>query len=151
MSAWNLFKGKGPVIAVDFGTALTLTVADSGGTIRGVTISPGLGTAIKALATNAAQLPFVSLEAPSSSLGMNTETAIQAASDSAIQVTIAGGLTNIKADDTKYKDKTYNTNVVEIGDTTYFAVPFAAANTNNAKANAGTYTVTIVNNTKGIV
>ena len=77
--------------------------------------------------------------------------AIQAASDSAIQVTIAGGLTNIKADDTKYKDKTYNTNVVEIGDTTYFAVPFAAANTNNAKANAGTYTVTIVNNTKGIV
>lgn len=78
VSAWNLFEGKGPVIAVDFGTALTLTVADSGGTIRGVTISPGLGTAIKALATNAAQLPFVSLEAPSSSLGMNTETAIQA-------------------------------------------------------------------------
>ena len=79
------------------------------------------------------------------------DVAIQAASDSAIQVTIAGGLTNIKADDTKYKDKTYNTNVVEIGNTTYFAVPFAAANTNNAKANAGTYTVTIVNNTKGIV
>ncbi|MGN0728581.1 type III pantothenate kinase [Treponema sp.] len=77
VSAWNLFGG-GPVIAVDFGTALTLTACDSRGIIRGVTISPGLGTAIKALATNAAQLPFVPLEAPPSSLGMNTETAIQA-------------------------------------------------------------------------
>ena len=84
------------------------------------------------------------------------DVAIQAASDGAIQVTIAGGLTNIKADDDKYKDKSYNDNVVEIGDTTYFAVPFkAAGSTSNAdnadKANAGTYTVTIVNNTKGIV
>ena len=84
------------------------------------------------------------------------DVAIQAASDGAIQVTIAGGLTNIKANDDKYKDKSYNENVVEIGDTTYFAVPFAAAgstsNADNAdKANAGTYTVTIVNNTKGIV
>lgn len=78
VSAWTLFGGAGPVVAVDFGTALTLTVVDSHGIIRGVTISPGLGTAINALATSAAQLPFVSLEAPESSLGMTTETAIQA-------------------------------------------------------------------------
>ena len=87
---------------------------------------------------------------------MGAEDVATLASDGAIQVTIAGGLTNIKADDDKYKDKGYNDNVVEIGDTTYFAVPFkAAGSTSNAdnadKANAGTYTVTIVNNTKGIV
>ena len=65
-------------IAVDFGTALTLTVTDSAGIIRGLTISPGLGTAVKALATNTAQLPFVPLEAPASSLGSTTKEAIQA-------------------------------------------------------------------------
>lgn len=75
--AWKFF-GDGPFIAVDFGTALTLTAVDSEGIIQGVTISPGLGTAIHALATDTAQLPFVALEAPASVLGFNTTTAIQA-------------------------------------------------------------------------
>lgn len=75
--AWKFFGG-GPFIAVDFGTALTLTAVDSEGIIQGVTISPGLGTAIHALATDTAQLPFVALEAPASVLGFNTTTAIQA-------------------------------------------------------------------------
>lgn len=77
VAAWKLFGGKAN-IAVDFGTALTLTVTDSAGIIRGLTISPGLGTAVKALATNTAQLPFVPLEAPASSLGSTTKEAIQA-------------------------------------------------------------------------
>ncbi len=77
VSSWKLFNGE-PVIAVDFGTALTSIVTDSTGTIQGVTISPGLGTAIKSLATNTAQLPYVALEAPKSSLGYDTPTAIQA-------------------------------------------------------------------------
>lgn len=76
VSAWYLF-GRGPTIVVDFGTALTVTATDSKGIIRGVSISPGLGTAIKALATNTAQLPFVPLEAPSSSLGSTTKESIQ--------------------------------------------------------------------------
>ena len=77
VSAWNLFNGKANIV-VDFGTALTLTFTDSAGTILGGTISPGLGTAVKALATNAAQLPYVSLEAPSRVIGSTTKEAIQA-------------------------------------------------------------------------
>ena len=77
VSAWRLF-GKGPTVTVDFGTALTVIVTDSNGIIRGGTISPGLGTAVKALATNTAQLPFVPLEAPASCLGGTTKEAIQA-------------------------------------------------------------------------
>ncbi len=76
VGAWELFHGAN--IVVDFGTALTLTVTDSKGIIRGVTISPGLRTAIHALANNTAQLPIVPLEAPSSSLGSTTQEAIQA-------------------------------------------------------------------------
>ena len=76
VGAWELFHGAN--IVVDFGTALTLTVTDSKGIIRGITISPGLRTAIHALASNTAQLPIVPLEAPSSSLGSTTKEAIQA-------------------------------------------------------------------------
>ena len=84
---------------------------------------------------------------------MSAEKVATLASEGAIQVTIAGGLTNVKADD-KYKvnpKADSGVNVVEIGDKTYFAVPFAAAGSTSKKANAGTYNVTIVNNTKGIV
>ena len=75
VSAWNLFHGAN--IVVDFGTALTLTATDSTGTILGGTISPGLGTAVKALAMNTAQLPFVPLEAPRKVIGSTTKEAIQ--------------------------------------------------------------------------
>ncbi len=76
IAAWKIFNGK-PNIVVDFGTALTLTFTDHEGKILGGTICPGLGTAVKALATNAAQLPYVSLEAPSSVIGSTTKSAIQ--------------------------------------------------------------------------
>ncbi len=76
VGAWNLFHGCN--IVVDFGTALTFTVTDSHGIIRGVDIAPGLGTALKSLASNAAQLPMVPLASPPSSLGMNTVESIQA-------------------------------------------------------------------------
>lgn len=77
VSAWYLFKGKANIV-VDFGTALTLTVTDQNGIIQGVTISPGLGTAVKALAMNTAQLPHVPLEAPPTVLASTTKEAIQA-------------------------------------------------------------------------
>ena len=76
LGAWKMFGSAN--IVVDFGTALTLTVTDSKGIIRGITISPGLRTAIHALASNTAQLPVVPLEAPPSSLGATTKEAIQA-------------------------------------------------------------------------
>lgn len=77
VGAWEMFGG-GPNIVVDFGTACTLTVTDSRGIIQGITISPGLRTAVHALATNTAQLPVVPLVAPKSYLGSTTEEAVQA-------------------------------------------------------------------------
>ncbi|MBB5218545.1 type III pantothenate kinase [Treponema rectale] len=76
VAAWEELEHHANIV-VDFGTALTLTVTSSSGEILGGTISPGLGTAVKALATNAAQLPFVPLEAPSNVIGATTKGAIQ--------------------------------------------------------------------------
>lgn len=65
------------IIIVDFGTALTFTVVGKDGLIQGVSIAPGLKTAIKALVGNTAQLPEVPLELPDSILGTDTIHAIQ--------------------------------------------------------------------------
>ncbi len=64
-------------IAVDFGTALSFIAVGRGGNVLGVAIAPGLGTAVKSLFSNTAQLPSVPLEAPPSSLATNTVNAIQ--------------------------------------------------------------------------
>lgn len=71
-------RHSGPVIIVDFGTALTFTAVDSKGEILGVNIVPGLKTAIKALFMNTSKLPEVDLKLPESALGKNTIHAIQA-------------------------------------------------------------------------
>ena len=68
----------GPVIVVDFGTALTFTTVGQGGEVLGVSILPGLQTAIKALFMNTSKLPEVELKLPESVLGKNTVHAIQA-------------------------------------------------------------------------
>lgn len=64
-------------IAVDFGTALTFTTLSSKGKILGVSIAPGLRTAIKSLTQNTAKLFDVPLQMPTSALGTSTITAIQ--------------------------------------------------------------------------
>ena len=69
---------KTACIVIDFGTALTFTAVDATGAIRGVAIAPGLGTAVKALFRDTAQLPSVPLEVPPSSLATNTIHSIQA-------------------------------------------------------------------------
>ena len=71
-------KTKGAAIVVDFGTALTFTCVDGQGTILGVSIVPGLGTAVSALSRDTAQLPSVQLIAPPSAIGTNTVMSIQA-------------------------------------------------------------------------
>ncbi len=71
-------KCGGACVVVDFGTALTFTVVDSGGTMLGVAIAPGLGTAVNALSRDTAQLPFVQLSPPPAPFGKNTVHAIQA-------------------------------------------------------------------------
>ncbi len=70
-------KFKQTCIVVDFGTALTFTTVSSEGKILGVSIVPGLRTALKALTQNAAKLFDVPLEIPKSALGTSTVTAIQ--------------------------------------------------------------------------
>ncbi|MFC2600815.1 type III pantothenate kinase [Treponema lecithinolyticum] len=65
-------------IIADFGTALTFTAVDCNGNIQGVAILPGLGTAVRSLFNNTAQLPSVPLEAPPDTLGKNTVHSIQA-------------------------------------------------------------------------
>lgn len=67
----------GDTIIVDFGTALTFTIVDKAGIIRGVNIAPGLKTAINALVGQTAQLPEVPLALPDSVIGTNTTMAIQ--------------------------------------------------------------------------
>lgn len=69
---------KSACIVVDFGTALTFTSIDNEGFIKGVAIAPGIKTAMKALASNAAQLPEIPLELPQSVIGKDTIHAIQA-------------------------------------------------------------------------
>jgi len=71
------FEHKKTCIVVDFGTALTFTTISGEGMILGVSIAPGLKTAIRSLSQNTAKLFDVPLETPSSSLGKNTVTAIQ--------------------------------------------------------------------------
>ncbi|MBQ0051715.1 MAG: type III pantothenate kinase [Treponema sp.] len=75
VQAWCRFGG--PSIVVDFGTALTFTVVDQNAKIAGGVIAPGLGTALKALTSNTAQLPEIPLVAPKSSLGQTTVECMQ--------------------------------------------------------------------------
>ncbi len=74
-AAW--FKFRQTCIVVDFGTALTFTTISGEGKIVGVSIVPGLRTAVRALSQNTAKLFDVPLEMPQSALGINTVTAIQ--------------------------------------------------------------------------
>lgn len=76
LEAWERYRQ--PVIIADFGTALSFTAVDADANIAGVAIAPGIGTALKALFMNTAQLPSVPLEIPPSSLGKNTICSIQA-------------------------------------------------------------------------
>ncbi len=75
MAAHSLYKRT--CVIADFGTALTFTTVSGNGKILGVSIVPGLRTAIKALAQNTAKLFDIPLEIPSSALGTSTITAIQ--------------------------------------------------------------------------
>lgn len=75
MGAWQTYKRT--CVVCDFGTALTFTTVSGSGEMLGVSIVPGLRTAIRALSQNTAKLFDVPLEIPKSALGTNTVTAIQ--------------------------------------------------------------------------
>lgn len=75
VQAWETYHQA--CIVVDFGTALSFVAVGNNANILGIAIAPGIGTALKSLFTNTAQLPSVPLEIPSSSLGINTTMCIQ--------------------------------------------------------------------------
>lgn len=76
LAAFTRYKRS--CIVVDFGTALTCTIVSHTGEIEGVTIAPGLKTAVRSLSQQTSRLFDVPLEYPQSVLGKNTVHAIQA-------------------------------------------------------------------------
>jgi type III pantothenate kinase len=62
----------GPAIIVDLGTATTFDVIGRNGAYKGGAIAAGVGTSLKALAGNAAQLFNVELHMPDAVIGRNT-------------------------------------------------------------------------------
>ncbi|MDB5095876.1 MAG: pantothenate kinase [Cyanobacteria bacterium RYN_339] len=76
-NAYALFKHFGKGIAVDFGTATTITVVDQAGVLAGGAIMPGLSTAMASLKRGTAQLPEVPVEATEALWGRSTRESIQ--------------------------------------------------------------------------
>lgn len=75
LAAYRRFNSH--CIVVDFGTATTFTCVVPPGALVGVAIAPGVGTAARSLAEQAAQLPQVPLAPPPRALGKNTRQAMQ--------------------------------------------------------------------------
>ncbi len=67
-----LDKHKSPLIIFDMGTATTISIIDKDCEFLGVSILPGVKTAMNALFENASQLPAIKIEAPKSVIGTNT-------------------------------------------------------------------------------
>ncbi len=68
----------GPLIVVDFGTAITFDAISARGEYLGGAISPGFGVALEALIDRTARLPRVEPIEPPSVIGRNTVHSIQA-------------------------------------------------------------------------
>lgn len=75
VAAYHLFPG--PSIIIDMGTATKLDVVSARQEFLGGVIAPGLGLAADALASRAAKLSHVALEAPPAAIGRNTIHAMQ--------------------------------------------------------------------------
>ena len=70
-------EAKTACVAVDFGTAISVSVADARGRFVGGAILPGLALSLAALAQGAALLPSVAVELPPSPLATDTKGAMQ--------------------------------------------------------------------------
>ncbi|MDA3970237.1 MAG: type III pantothenate kinase [Desulfobulbaceae bacterium] len=72
-------RHKGPLIIVDFGTAITFDCISQTGAYIGGAIAPGIGISMEALSAKTAKLPKVDISTPpASAIGKNTITAMQA-------------------------------------------------------------------------
>ena len=68
---------KGPLLVLDFGTAITFDVVDRNGEYLGGTILPGLETSAHMLKKTTALLPEARLKSPSHVIGKTTDESIQ--------------------------------------------------------------------------
>ncbi len=68
---------QGPVIVVDFGTAVTFDFVSAAGSFEGGVIAPGLNVSMEALFREASKLPKVELIPPKNVIGKNTVSAMQ--------------------------------------------------------------------------
>jgi len=75
VAAYHLIAG--PVIAVDFGTAVNYDVVSGRGEYLGGVIAPGVEISLDALTTAGAKLPKIDLLAPRSAIGKSTVEAIR--------------------------------------------------------------------------
>lgn len=80
LNAYAAFRllGPGPLVVVDFGTALTLDMVSETGAYQGGAIAPGIDTAARALSARTALLPYVPVKPVESVIGRNTIEALQA-------------------------------------------------------------------------
>lgn len=76
VAAYELYGG--PIIIVDFGTAITFCAVSSKGEYLGGTICPGIKISTDALFQKAAKLPRIELVRPDTVIGKNTITSMQA-------------------------------------------------------------------------
>ncbi len=76
VAGYQLYSG--PLVIVDFGTAITFDAISAGGEYLGGAIAPGLGIALEALIDKTARLPRVETAVPPSVIGKNTVHSIQA-------------------------------------------------------------------------
>jgi type III pantothenate kinase len=74
-SAHYLYPG--PVIVVDFSTAITFDTISRDGDYLGGAIAPGISTAVEALFMRTSMLPRVEVVAPKRAIGTNTVAALQ--------------------------------------------------------------------------
>lgn len=96
LAAFELVKSD--CLVVDFGTALTFTVVNLNGQIEGVTILPGIKTAIKSLFSQTSLLPEVKLEKPESIIGKNSMHSIQSGIIYGYESMVLGIVNKIKAE-----------------------------------------------------
>ena len=75
VAAYRLYGG--PVIIVDYGTAMVFDAVSAEGEYLGGAIAPGIGVAVDALFERTARLPRIEMVRPKSAIGRNTISSMQ--------------------------------------------------------------------------
>lgn len=112
-----------PFAVIDLGTATTISAVNASGELFGVIIVPGTRLAVDALSAHAAELPYISLEAPKFLIGKNTN-------DSMLSGSIYGTASMLDGLIERLKDElgTNNLSVIACGGLADKIIPFCHTN-----------------------